>query len=84
MYSTQGLPKSLIRRLQSGYSCANSSIAKAAQAAQHLQDVLINRVDVKQVVLHLPDDTSEIGQIATEDAELVHAPKGLGQARRGE
>jgi hypothetical protein len=53
---------------------------ETAQAAQHLQDMLINRVDVKQVVLHLPDDTSEIGQITTQDAELVHAPKGLGQA----
>jgi hypothetical protein len=48
--------------------------------AHHLQDVLIDGVDVEQVVLHLADDASETGQIATEDAGLVHAPEDLDQA----
>jgi hypothetical protein len=53
---------------------------EAAQAAHDLQDVLIDGVDVEQVMLHLPDDASETGQIATEDTQLVHAPELLDQA----
>jgi hypothetical protein len=30
---------------------------------------------VKQVVLHLADDLAEIGQVAAQDVELVHAPE---------
>ncbi len=35
---------------------------KAANVAHHLQDVLIDRVNVEQVVLHLADDHAKIGQ----------------------
>ncbi len=46
---------------------------EAAQVAQHHQDVLVDRVDVEQIVLHLADDAAELGQVAAEDAVLVHA-----------
>ena len=48
---------------------------EAAQVAHHHQDVFIHRVDMEQVVLHLPDDAPEGGEIAAEDAVLVHAPQ---------
>ena len=32
---------------------------KAAHVAHHHQDVLVDRVDVEQIVLHLPDDASK-------------------------
>jgi hypothetical protein len=47
---------------------------EAADVAHDLQDVLIHG-DVKQVVLHLADDLAEIGQVAAQDVELVHAPE---------
>ena len=34
---------------------------EAPYIAQHHQDVLINGVDVKQIMLHLPDDSSKRG-----------------------
>ena len=37
--------------------------------------MLIDGVGVKEVVLHASDDLAEIGQIAAENAELVHAPQ---------
>ena len=48
---------------------------KAAHVAQHHQDVLIDGVDVKQIVLHLPDDSPEDPEIAAEHRGLVHQPK---------
>jgi hypothetical protein len=61
-----GAQRELVRELGHG---------EAAQVAHHHQDVLIHRVDVEEVVLHLPDDTAELGQVAPEDAVLVHAAK---------
>jgi hypothetical protein len=37
---------------------------EAPHVAQHHQDVLVHRVDVEQVVLHLPDDAAEHPQVA--------------------
>jgi len=48
---------------------------EAAQVAQHLQDMLVDGVDVEQVVLHLADDAPEIRQVAAQDVELVHPPE---------
>jgi hypothetical protein len=48
---------------------------EAAQIAQHLQDVLIHRVDVEEVVLHLADDAPPGGQVEAQDAVLVHPPQ---------
>ena len=45
---------------------------EAAQVAQHLDDVLVDGVDVEQVVLHLADDAAEHGQVAAEHRQLVH------------
>ena len=53
---------------QNGYSCACSGDEEAAQVAQHHQDVLVDRVDVEQVVLHLADDAPEHPQVAAEHA----------------
>ena len=47
-------------------------LGEAAQVADHHQDVLVDRVDVEQVVLHLPDDAPEHRQVLAEDAEQVH------------
>ena len=55
---------------------------EAAQIAQHHQDVLVDRVDVIQVVLHLPDDAPEIQQVASEHAGLVHQPQRVRDAGR--
>ena len=40
------------------------------------QDMLVDSVLVKQVVLHLSDDLSEIRQIAAENPQLVHMLQG--------
>ncbi|MNS92955.1 hypothetical protein D3C72_1271040 [compost metagenome] len=37
-----------------------------------VQGVGIDRIDVEQVVLHLPDDKAEFGQITPENAVTVH------------
>ncbi len=47
---------------------------KAAHVAQHHEDVLVDRIDMKQVVLHLPDDAAEHAQVAAEHRRLVHQP----------
>ena len=52
---------------------------EAPQVAHHLQDVLVDGIDVKQVVLHLADDVAEGRQIATEYVVLVHAPQRVDQ-----
>src|SRR5690606_1290700 len=48
---------------------------ETAQVAHHREDVLVDGIDVKQVVLHLPDDVAEGGQVAAENTVLVHAPQ---------
>ena len=50
---------------------------EAAHVAQHHQDVLVDRVDVEQVVLHLADDAAEHPEVAAEHAGLVHQPEGV-------
>ena len=47
---------------------------QAAHVAQHLHDVLIDGVHMKQVVLHLADDAPPGGQVEAQDAVLVHPP----------
>ena len=67
---------------QNGYSCAMLRHGEAAQVAHHHQDVLVDRVDVEQVVLHLADDAAEHRQVAAEDAVLVHAAQLVHDAAR--
>ncbi len=43
-----------------------------AQVPDHHQDVLVHRVDVEEVVLHLPDDAAQHRQVLAENAEQVH------------
>jgi len=50
-------------------------LGEASQVANHHQDVLVYGVDVVQVVLHLPDDSTERRQVAAQYAVLVHAPQ---------
>jgi hypothetical protein len=52
---------------------------KAAQVSHHLQNVLIDGIDVEQIVLHLANNASEARQIATENAGLVHPSEDLQQ-----
>jgi hypothetical protein len=47
---------------------------EAAHIAQHLQNVLIHRVYVEEVVLHLANDASPGRQVEAQYAVLVHAP----------
>ena len=56
-------------------------LGEAAQVADHHQDVLVDRVDVEQVVLHLADDAAERGQVVAEDAVQVHPPQLVREAR---
>ena len=55
---------------------------EAPQVSHDRKDVLIHRVDVKQVVLHLPDDAAERREVASEDAVLVHASQLVHDAAR--
>src|SRR5260221_3929746 len=55
-----------VRELQHG---------EAPQVAYHGKNVLIDRVDVKEVVLHLTDDPAERRQISAQDPVLIHAPQ---------
>ena len=57
-------------------------LGEAPQVADHHQDVLVDRVDVIQIVLHLADDAAERGQVAAEDAVLVHPPQLMRDAAR--
>ncbi len=43
-----------------------------AHVAQHHQDVLVDRIDVEEVVLHLADDAPPRRDVARQDAVLVH------------
>jgi len=51
---------------------------EAAHIAHHHQDVLVDGIDVKQVVLHLADNAAEIRQVTTEHAGLIHAAQSVG------
>jgi hypothetical protein len=55
---------------------------EAAQVAQHHQDVLVDRVDVIEVVLHLADDAPELRQVAAQHVVLVHAAELVHDAAR--
>ena len=46
-----------------------------AQVLDDVERVRIDGIDVEQVVLHLPDDVAEFGQVASEDAVAVHTAK---------
>ncbi len=52
------------------------------QVAYHHQDVLVDGVDVKKVVLHLSDDATENREIASQNAVLVHATQLVRDAAR--
>ncbi len=56
-------------------------LGEAAQVADHHQDVLVDGVDVKEVVLHLADDAPEHRQVLPEDSEQVHPPQLVQQAQ---
>ena len=56
---------------------------KAPHVAQHHERVLIDGVDVKQIVLHLPHDAAENPQIAPQHAGAVHQPQRVRLPRRG-
>ena len=55
---------------------------KAPYVAQHHQNMLVNRVHMKQVMLHLSDDFSENPQITPQHRGLVHQPHGVRDAFR--
>ena len=46
-----------------------------AQIANYHQYVFVNRVDVKQIVLHLSGDATERRNVAAEHAVAAHAPQ---------
>lgn len=46
-----------------------------AQVLDQVEGVGVHRIDMEQVVLHLPDDMAELRQVATEDAVAVHPPQ---------
>jgi hypothetical protein len=54
----------------------------AAQIAHDHQDMLIDGVGMKQIMLHLPDNPAEVGQITSEYAHLIHAPQRMCDATR--
>ena len=57
-------------------------LAEAAQVANHHQDVLVDRIDVEQVVLHLAHDAAECRQVVAEDSVQVHAAQLVREAAR--
>ena len=52
------------------------------KVSNHLQDVLVDGVDMKEIVLHLTHDPPKDRQEAAEDAEVVHGPQGMHDAPR--
>ena len=58
-------------------------LGEAAQVADHHQDVLVDGVHVKEIVLHLTHDAPEHRQVLAEDAEQVHPPQFVQQAALG-
>ena len=57
-------------------------LGEAPQVADDHQDVLVHRVDVEEVVLHLPDDAPERRQVMSEDAVQVHPAQLVRDAAR--
>ena len=55
---------------------------EAPYVAQHGEDVLVDGVDVKQVVLHLPDDAAERRDVAPQQAVAMHRAQRPGDAQR--
>ena len=53
---------------------------KSPHIAQHRQDVLIDRINVEQIVLHLSDDAPKDPEIAAQYRGLVHQTHGVGNA----
>ena len=53
---------------------------KPAHIAQHHQDVLVHRVNMEQVMLHLPHNFAKHPQVPAQHRGLVHQPHGMGQA----
>jgi hypothetical protein len=51
---------------------------EAPHIAQHHQDVLVHRVDVEQVVLHLPDDARGTATGSAPAPRSVHQAHGVG------
>ena len=48
------------------------SVLQLTQVLDQVQGVSVDRIDVEQVVLHLPDDEAKLRQVASEDAVTVH------------
>src|SRR3989344_6165568 len=55
---------------------------EAAHVTQYEQRVLVDSVDVKQIMLHLANHTTEGRQVGAEHAIGVHAPKLVGDTAR--
>ena len=53
---------------------------KAPHIAKYHQNVLVYGVDMKQIMLHLPDDFAKHPKVATQHGCLVHQPQRMGQA----
>ena len=57
-------------------------IEKTADVAQHHEDVLIDRINVEQIVLHLAHDFAKRRQVVPQHRCLVHEPQGMRYAVR--
>src|SRR5215218_3053997 len=57
-------------------------LAETPQVADDHQDVRVDRVDVKKVVLHLADDAAEHRQVVAENSVQVHAAQLVREATR--
>ena len=53
---------------------------KATHIPQYHQDMLIDRVDMKQVMLHLSNNSSEDGQVTPKNAAAIHEVEGATDA----
>ena len=56
---------------------------KTPQVADDEERVRIDRISVKEVVLHAPDDASEGRDVASKHAIVIHAAQLVGDARAG-
>ena len=62
---------------------AKLGFREAAQVTENAQDMLIDGIDVKQIVLHLTHDGAEFRQVITKNFKLVHAPHFVQNTTRG-
>ena len=69
-------------RLQCGILVIESRQCEAPQVADDEQRVFVDRVGVKQVVLHATDDAAERRDVEAEHAVQVHAAQFVGDAFR--